>query len=70
MNVSLVDIFQKLTKRLLLNSFPKRAKFLQTPQTIVLYRSVKIFERIIQARVNTFVHEKKTLKERQHGFRF
>ncbi len=29
----------------------------------------KIFERIIQARLNTFLSENNILKERQHGFR-
>ncbi len=29
----------------------------------------KIFERIIQARLNTFLSENNIVKERQHGFR-
>ncbi len=60
-------------KEAIIKSIPKKDK---TPLNPINYRPIsllevpgKIFERLIQARLNTFLTENNIIKERQHGFR-
>ncbi len=63
------------SKRQLSNSSPPQKKTIKSPVNPINYRPIsllevlgKIFERLIQARLNTFLSENDIIKELQHGF--
>jgi len=68
-----VGYFPNCFKEATIKFIPKKDKNLTNP---INYRPIsllevpgKIFERLIQSRLNTFLTENNILKERQHGFR-
>ncbi len=68
-----IGYFPNIFKEAIIKFIPKKDK---SPLYPINYRPIsllevpgKIFERLIQARLNTFLTEHNTLKERQHGFR-
>ena len=65
--------FPDIFKEAIIKFIPKKDK---SPLNPINYRPIsllevpgKIYERLIQARLNTFLTEKNIIKERQHGFR-
>jgi len=68
-----IGYFPNVFKEAIIKFIPKKGK---SPLNPINYRPIsllevpgKIYERLIQARLNTFLSENNILKERQHGFR-
>ena len=68
-----IGYFPNCFKEAIIKFIPKKDKTLTDP---INYRPIsllevpgKIFERLIQSRLNTFLAENNIIKERQHGFR-
>ncbi len=68
-----IGYFPTVFKEAIIKFIPKKDK---SPLNPTNYRPIsllevpgKIFERLIQARLNTFLHENNIIEDRQHGFR-
>ncbi len=69
MHVFLLVISQHILKKAIIKFIPKDNKSTLNPLNYRLEVPGKIYERIIQGRINAFLSDNNIIKDRQHGFR-